>query len=163
MAGIAPSQCRPPPKKTDDTLSGNYYNWTAIIASNNSGNLKSGAVNPENSICPKEWRLPAISGTSYGNELARLNNLYNNGSTTSDTGLVTAPLQFTRIGYIREGMLVAYGTYGHYWSSTVWNELNAYNLYFSNNSVNITGDAYDFDYDGYARKENGRLVRCLAR
>ena len=54
-------------------FAGNYYNWTAAIASNDSTNL--GSI-PEqiapNSICPKGWRLP------NPNELAKLNQLYNN-------------------------------------------------------------------------------------
>ena len=62
---------------------GNYYNWTAAIASNDSSSLTSDASgnisnNPQNSICPKGWRLPTTSNQSNTtpgstNEFARLN------------------------------------------------------------------------------------------
>ena len=45
---------------------GNYYNWTAAIASNNSSSLTTQYTNAPNSICPKGWRLPiAMSLGNY--------------------------------------------------------------------------------------------------
>ena len=53
---------------------GNYYNWTAVIASNNSTGIGSTAGEiASNSICPKGWRLPNASQTdNVNNEFGRM-------------------------------------------------------------------------------------------
>lgn len=84
---------------------GSYYNWTTAIASNNSTSKSSSTLNnitnnPQNSICPKGWRLPTISNQASTlpgstNEFGRLNQLYNDGITSgtgSGTKLMKSPL-----------------------------------------------------------------------
>ena len=158
--------------KTDSTETGhaslgNYYNWTAAIASNDSGSLATSTIgditkNPQNSICPKGWRLPTVSSQSNTisgstNEFARLNYLYN-GNTTSgenaDAGLVVEPLWFVRGGRTVDGVLYNYDT-GYYWSSTIDNKNYAYAMYFKGNIVvpSYLGDA----------RHSGRFSRCVAR
>ena len=154
-------------RKLDGTMSGqtstgNLYNWTAAIASNNSISYDNnfGSTynnvdnNPKNSICPKGWRLPTISSVADRDEFRKLNNIYNGGSTSSDANLIISPLWFVRSGYVN-GALNSYGTSGFYWSSTVNGSNVAYSLSFSSSSVN---PAY-----GYSGKDNGFSVRCLAR
>ena len=151
-------------KKTDGVLSGqtatgNYYNWTAAIASNNSTNYNSSTYdnvgyNPRNSICSKGWRLPTISSVVAKNDFSNLNNSYNGGSTVSDAGLLVAPLWFVRSGYVDYGALYGYDTIGVYWSSTVFNSNYAYHLGLTDGRVNPDNNNYRY---------YGRSVRCLAR
>ena len=150
--------------ETGHTSLGNWYNWTAAIASNNSSSLTQNTSNditknPQNSICPKGWRLPTISNqpasdTDSTNEFARLNQLYNNGSTSSSSNLITSPLWFVQSGYIYDSSLNDRNS-GRYWSSTISNDRSAYALYFINTTISPT------DSNGY--KDRGRSVRCLAR
>ena len=146
---------------------GNYYNWTAAIASNNSSSLTQDTLsdvskNPKNSICPKGWRLPTISNQSEAlpgstNEFARLNYLYNNNRTSgdnADAGLIVEPLWFVRGGRTVDGVLYNYDT-GYYWSSTIDNKNYAYAMYFRGNIVvpSYLGDL----------KHSGRFSRCITR
>ena len=158
--------------KTDDTNTGhaslgNYYNWTAAIASNNSGTLTSNTLNdisqnPKNSICPKGWRLPTISsqsGSAIGstNEFARLNYLYNNNLTNTNAGLIIEPLWFLHSGYINtSNKLADFNIEGTYWSSTSSDSHTAYYLSLRNGSVNPS-----YNYNN--TKLYGFPIRCLAR
>ncbi len=141
---------------------GNYYNWAAAIASNDSGNLTTSTIgditkNPQNSICPKGWRLPTISNQSNTisgstNEFARLNYLYNSNRISGDnvdTNLIIAPIWFTKAGYLLPS-LYRFGANGLYWSSTV----AAYHLDFTNSSIRTSASSY---------KVVGRSLRCVAR
>ena len=48
---------------------GNYYNWSAAVASNNTATTTTDLTVMPNSICPKGWRLPnGLTGTN-GNEI----------------------------------------------------------------------------------------------
>ena len=138
---------------------GNYYNWSAAIASDNSNTIKESTYenitnNPKNSICPIGWRLPTISnqGNIEGstNEFTRLNGLYN---TTGDTGFISSPLYFVRAGQIGFN-LVGSGSGGQCWSSTVDSYYYVYYLSFNRNGV----DPIHHDY-----RRDGRSVRCIAR
>ena len=155
--------------KTDSTETGhaslgNYYNWTAAIASNSSSSLTQDTLgdiskNPKNSICPKGWRLPTISNGSETlpgstNEFARLNYLYNENKTNTDAGLVISPLWLKKSGYITNQTLSDYLVGGRYWSSTTLNTSNAYNLNFGNNSVSTNSSAI---------RQVGRPIRCIVR
>ena len=160
--------------KTDSTETGhnslgNYYNWTAAIASNNSSSLTQDTLsdiskNPKNSICPKGWRLSTISSESETlpgstNEFGRLNYLYNNNSITADDGLIIGPLWLTKSGCVESGNESCSGK-GYYWSSTAGlfniTTPSAYMLGFGNGGVNpIT--------IGYGGRYYGMPVRCVAR
>ena len=158
--------------KTDSTETGhnslgNYYNWTAAIASNNSSSLTQDTLNdisknPKNSICPKGWRLPTISNqseTTIGstNEFARLNLLYNNNSTSANTGIISQPLYFTLAGNIDNNASYIPGTSDRsfYWSSTITSS-NAQALVLHNNGQVEPISAYD------AGKFRGTSIRCVA-
>ena len=148
---------------------GNYYNWTAAIASNNSTNISTdGAIAP-NSICPKGWRLPnADTVDNIYNEFGRL--LYysnitdkiaagNSGTAVKyqDEGSIrmrSSPLYFVRSGNISSGNLSDTGGVGRYWSSTVHNGSDAYLLLFTGSAVWPANTHYRY---------NGWSLRCLAR
>ena len=159
--------------KTDSTETGytslgNYYNWTAAIASNDSSSLTQDTIsnisqNPKNSICPKGWRLPTISSqsgsdTGSTNEFARLNYIYNGNSSITDSSLITSPLYFVKSGNVYVGNLGQFSVRGSYWSSTLGGldagQNKSYFLEFESSKVQTTG-SYN--------RVNGRSVRCVAR
>ena len=151
-------------------FAGNYYNWSAAIASNNSTNIGSTAEEiASNSICPKGWRLPNASQTdNVNNEFGRM--LYGEGITaalsngddsvgyyngvTSFNKLRSNPYYFVRSGDINGGTLNNPGVNGDYWSSTVSSSTNAYYLRFNGTDI--------YPARNYSRY-NGRSVRCVAR
>ena len=149
-------------------FAGNYYNWTAAIASNNSTNIGStvGEI-ASNSICPKGWRLPNASQTdNVNNEFGRM--LYGEGITAALSNgnnsvgytiggfnkLRSNPYYFVRSGSINGGTLGGSGFYGIYWSSAVGSSTYAYTLDF--NGTDISPARNNVRY-------NGRSVRCVAR
>ena len=150
-------------------FAGNYYNWPAAIASNNSANISTDNDRAANSICPKGWRLPNASQTSNEyNEFGIM--LYKAGITsnlsagnesagykdgvTSFNKLRSNPYYFVRSGGIYGSTLSNPSIFGGYWSSTDSNSTHAYNLNFGG-----TGIYPARDLDRYY----GRSVRCVAR
>ena len=135
-------------------LNGNYYNWTAAIASNDSSTIVNDTyedidASPQNSVCPKGWRLPTISSVARNNEFSNLVNLYGN----TITQIMASPLWFVRSGYVISGSALDSGSYGYYWSSTVDSSTNARRLSFYGSYINPA--------NSYSRNF-GFSVRCLA-
>ena len=160
--------------KTDSTGTGhnslgNYYNWTAAIASNNSSSLTQDTLNdisknPKNSICPKGWRLPTISNQSETvagstNEFARLNYLYNSNQTTINTRLVASPvfLLYTQ-GRIYLNELGLVDQAGLYFSSTNSSLNDNYRLRVRTTSPQVTPAQQAND-----GRQAGSSLRCIAR
>ncbi len=146
---------------------GNYYNYTAAIASNESSSISANTAIAGNSICPRGWRLPYTSTTdnSY-NEFGRLFYGYNITNNLADgtnsvgyksggfNALRTSPLWFVRSGFIYSGTLSNPAAIGVYWSSTVASSADAY--FFSFNSGGITPANSN-------SRLNGWSIRCIAR
>ncbi|MBR2993855.1 hypothetical protein IKF43_00480 [Candidatus Saccharibacteria bacterium] len=135
---------------------GNYYNWTAAVASNNSSSYSGG--NAANSICPKGWRLP--NTRTY--EFSKM--LYAYGVTKDDkntagyaTGgynkMVASPLYFVRSGIVNNGSLGGPASYGYYWSSAVDSGSSAFDLGFDSGNVGPANS--NSRYYGFS-------VRCVA-
>ena len=159
--------------KTNDTNTGhaslgNYYNWTATIASNDSSSLTNNTLgditqNPQNSICPKGWRLPTISSqseftTDSTNEFARLNYLYNSGLTNTGVAWFNDPLYFVAGGLVdTDNRLASMGIAGCYNSSTVSTNQQAYRMCIDPNSASLV------DGGKWAYRGRGNTVRCVAR
>ena len=163
---------------------GNYYNWSAAIASDDSSSLNTDtyndiASNPQNSICPKGWRLPTIAGNSDTNgqdngydmpgsksEFGRLNYLYNNNKssgTNADMDLINNPLWFVRAGilYSSNNSLQNSGSTAYYYSSTVLNGSNTYFMYFKSNEIRVNHDGQYFE--NWGGRSSGKSIRCIAR
>ena len=131
---------------------GNYYNWTAAIAMEDSSmyDYEYDGTDVEQSICPAGWRLPTYSGSkSYLN-------LKNTLSLTAGTSgnIQNTPVYFVYGGYWR-GSSGVVGSYGYYWSSVVFDDYYAYYLYFD---VDGYLNPQDYGYRGI-----GSSVRCVAR
>ena len=152
---------------------GNYYNWTAAIASNNSSGFNTQYDNASNSICPKNWRLPVATNsdqstyefgdllyTHYSITQAKYNTSSITGSVnyTSDgfVNIRKSPLWFVRSGNVAYGTLNDEAVGSLYWSSTVIDSTNGYTLYFNSSGV------WPFTGRGYGRRY-GRSIRCVAR
>ena len=128
-------------------LSGNYYNWAAAVASNNANNAISSKFN--NSICPKNWKLPT------NNEYVSFYSQYNDKSGSNANGLFDQPLFFIRSGRINNKEINDISSYGSYISSVSHNAEVAYTLLVSNNRV-VPDNVGTYKYYGGS-------VRCLAR
>lgn len=145
---------------------GNYYNWSAAVASNDTDGYTDSTLedidnNPQSSICPAGWRLPTVSSTSYeedgsNNEFARLVYLYNNNNYVTDSTAVleASPLFFTRVGFAETNRLGNVAGTVTYWSSTVSSDSVAYMMSFS--PVGVNPQNVGHRYYGYS-------VRCIAR
>ncbi len=144
---------------------GNYYSWSAAIASNNSSNYSSQYDNAVNDICPAGWRLPkgrAATDTASTREFGELFRAAGITSSLTATSYATngfnniriAPLYFVRGGHIYGSSLGSRGSYGLYWSSTVYDSTNAYGAYFSYSYIfSATSDIRNY----------GHGIRCVAQ
>ena len=152
---------------------GNYYNWTAAIASNNSSSLTTQYTNAPNSICPKGWRLPIATNANQSiYEFGGLLFTYY-GITTAKTGdqipytangfknIRITPLWFTRTGLIGKQQLLNSAYYGYHWSSTIHSGSNAYSYIFGD--IGVWPANYDLGYAFAGTKNAGMMVRCVAR
>ena len=150
---------------------GNYYNWSAAIASNDSssyGAYDSGTdsyINTQTnqSICPTGWTLPI--GSYYESPAVAPNKSFQHlieqyGWNDSDLALGSnkkiweSPIYLGLSGNWF-GMLGSVGDYVSPWSSTASNAESAYFLVAG--SVGYVGPG---EYDG---RSSGFVVRCVAR
>ena len=107
---------------------GNYYNWTAAIAMNNSSSYTTQNTDVNQSICPAGWRLPIGGTTNTGSKSFRyLWNQYSS-SFSGDT-MMNSPLYLSYAGYWR-GSSYYVGSYGNYYSSVAYSSNNAYQFNF---------------------------------
>ena len=133
---------------------GNYYNWPAAVASNNTSAIRIES-DTETSICPKGWRLPHGEKSPQGNDFTSLNNAYG-GATDSDIALLSSPSFFIRGSSVYKGKLSTStnaNSGGVYWSSTVKGDGFANNIILK--GTNNPSDSSDYYY--------GFQVRCVAR
>jgi uncharacterized protein (TIGR02145 family) len=133
---------------------GNYYNWSAAIASNDTSGINTDGTNANTSICPKGWRLPSASDV---NDFAVLLDSYDARNTADgyrDKKAATYPLYFVRGGEVWDAGLHSAGANGLYWSSTVNSSDEAYGLDLSSDAINVASEA---------NRYNGRSIRCVAR
>ena len=134
---------------------GNYYNWTAAVAMEDSSNYETDGEIMDQSICPAGWTLPTAgpetgSGsyenllTGYGYSDYEMTNPY----------IWEDPLYFPLSGYWH-GDLYGLGGVGNYWSSVVYDSGSAYYLHF---------DSFSYVYPDYnVYRDSGYSVRCVAR
>ncbi|MBR0467430.1 hypothetical protein IJJ53_00730 [Candidatus Saccharibacteria bacterium] len=142
---------------------GNYYNWNATVASNNSTAISTQYDTADNSICPKGWRLPTTSND--GQSVFEFGNLlYMQNITQGETSVYytadgfinirKSPLWSIRAGYIYNNTLSSSATEGDYWASIIQSNEASYGLEFTQNNVRTTSSS---------RRLHGFSVRCLAR
>ena len=146
---------------------GNYYNWTAAVAMNDSSSYYTDNVDVNQSICPAGWRLPLARGGEIDPETGdvipeddqysfyRLLSQYGwNDYQMTNPHAWESPLYFPLSGGWNGG-LSDVGSNGYFWSSVVGNDDGARGAYFS-----TSGRAYPADYNN---RNYGYSVRCVAR
>ena len=123
-------------------LAGNYYNWPAVIASNDAGSFTTPQIAP-NSICPAGWRMPDKNS---------LDNLI-----IPYPAPKQAPNYYILAGYVWTGNLNDYRRSGYYHTSENHNSAYTYKM--------IIFDWRDYPTisTGYFDRYTGFSVRCLAR
>ena len=129
---------------------GNYYNWTAAVAMNNSSDYTTDQQDVDQSICPAGWRLPTYNGNkSY-------QNLVNSLSPTAGRqgNIQSSPVYFV-YGGIWYGKSWIAGSYGVYWTSVVYSDYRSYRMAFD-----MYGGLNSSSYDD---RFHGDFVRCVAR
>ena len=138
---------------------GNYYNWTAALATNMSANMVSSGEAMEQSICPSGWTLPR--GNEGEDSFYALLNQYNYVDNPTDLSSNTwwnEPLYLIPAGAITvsaSGGSNGKSESGYYWSATSYSPNESYGLRFSN--VGST------DLTTRLSREKGYSVRCVAR
>ena len=127
---------------------GNYYNWSASVASNNTSSYVSQNIDADNSICPKGWRLPKTTASEFKNLV------FSYGIITSNAlDLHNSPLYFVRSGFVNSGSFYSVASGGYYWSDTVYSDKDSYSLQFGSNYLNSATNS---------GRRNGFSVRCIA-
>lgn len=129
---------------------GNYYNWTAAVAMNNSGSYTTAQQDVNQSVCPAGWRLPTYNGNK---SFAGLKDAQ--GFTPGTTGNIhKSPVYFVYSGSWDGGSrFVAYS--GYYWSSVV-----------NDDSASYLFDFFAYNHiDPYASsaRSDGKSIRCVMR
>ena len=130
---------------------GNYYNWTAAVAMNDSSSYTTQNTDVNQSICPAGWRLP-IGGTANTGSKSFKYLWDQYSSSFTDSTMMNSPLYFSYAG-TWEGSSDSVGSYGDYWPSVVDDSILAYALYFGLGVY--PQDAID--------RYSGISVRCVAR
>ena len=134
---------------------GNYYNWTAAVAMNDSSSYDTYTGNPiEQSICPAGWTLPRV-GYSEDSFYALWNQYgFANSFINGANKLWTSPLYFAASGSWC-GAMGGVGAHGNFWSPVVYDGDVAGDALF-----NVDGGSHPSDYDSWSY---GNSVRCIAR
>ena len=128
----------------------NYYNWSAAIASNDTTTFTEPKSNANNSICPKNWRLPQNNPTNDFNNLLIAYNITNSQA----LNLLLTPIWWALSGDVSNGAIGGQNGRARYWSSTIYNNAGAYRPSIMRNTLLIS----DYGWRGY-----GFSIRCLAR
>ena len=135
---------------------GNYYNFAAAAASNKiEKNLS--YYTPQNSICPKGWRLPS------SNDWNTIKSAYIGATEPYDFAkLIGNPFYLTRAGYIAaenttNGVLQQAGYVGQYWNRRIttgsYADFMAFRGYSNDNYYGISVGGM---------RASGKSIRCVS-
>ena len=122
---------------------GNYYNWSAAVASDNTIEFNEPSNNVNNSICPKGWKLPRRS----------LKNDFGTLSSSYPIDFRNPPLYFTYAGYLNSGKINNAGGQSNYLVNSVSNSSRAYSLYLVGGRTILNSTSAD--------RYTGLSIRCL--
>ncbi len=138
---------------------GIMYNWYSATAGNgtysfttNSGISSNGVVSGD--ICPANWRLPT-GGSSSSSDINTLNRAVNNGSTSSDAGLVKFPVNLIYSGDYNYNTAGGRSTFARYWTATSAGTDKAYRFGLTQGGNPTPAGSWN-KWDAFA-------VRCLVK
>ena len=143
---------------------GVYYNHIAATAES-ANNLNVEGQNASSSVCPKGWRLPRATRQhdSADNEFYTLMINYLGSASwgwyrwNGAHNLLASPQNFTLSGireYSYDNGILGLGVSVQYWSSTVYDNIEAFSFFMGNNVLQP---------NNHTIRQFGYLVRCLAR
>ena len=136
---------------------GNYYNWTAAVAMNDSSSYTTDQQDANQSICPANWTLPKSGNITTSGSFQYLVTQYgwdSSSQTMTNPNIWNSPIKTSLSGYW-DGSLEYGGYDGRFWSPMV---------YDSNYSYNLNADSYGYVLPGRDDdRGRGLSVRCLAR
>ena len=143
---------------------GNYYNWAAALATNDSSVFNSGTL-VEQSICPAGWTLPRNGvgedslyalWNQYGFTSSSYNDANGNGThDANENALWTSPLYFAAGGNF-DGHLDYVGNGGPFWSPAPY--YSSFGAWYARFYVDGRVSPSDVVYRGV-----GNSVRCILR
>lgn len=133
---------------------GNYYNWTAAVAMNDSSSYTERNTDINQSICPAGWTLPK-GGTTLTDSGSFIYMINQTSFTAGTNGNIHQTPGFFVYGGGWLGSSGLVGSGGFYWSSVVYDSYNAYGLSFLAGSY--------LDPQDTVGRLGGRSVRCVAR
>ena len=136
---------------------GNYYNWTAAVAMNDSSSYTTQYQDANQSICPANWTLPKSGNVTTSGSFQYLVTQYGWDSSTQkmvNPNIWNTPIK-TALAGNWDGSLYSVGGVGFYWSLVVYGSGNAY-------SLDAWGDGYIYPNSSLGRYI-GYSVRCVAR
>ena len=148
---------------------GNYYNFSAVVASNDSTNIATQYITAENSVCPAGWKLPTSQAgpssnaktSEFGQLLLKSSVISAINSTSYATNgfnkIRTSPLFFVRSGNIWGGA-VKNKQNANYKSSNLYSAEATYSLGFSSTYLDTTAHN-----DGKPDRFVAASVRCLLK
>ena len=121
---------------------GNYYNWTAAVASNDTSDITSGSM--PNSICPSSWKMPS---TTDFQSLIQKENL-----TSGPNGNI----QLAPVYFVYSGLINSYvGNYGYVWANSAIDTTQSHHLRFTYTETLLP--------NGWGGRHSSYIVRCLTR
>lgn len=143
---------------------GNYYNFSAAVASNDTSASTTQYTQMPNSICPKSWRLPEgpLNASDYSdfNDLLATYGIINSGASGDNVYLPDGfnnlridPIFIVRSGIVNSGSLDSSGVANHYWYSNILSSVDAYRLGIRPTRITPQGSFY---------RHFGLPIRCLA-
>ncbi len=137
---------------------GNYYNWSAAVAMNNTSSYTTNLTNLNQSICPKGWQLPVYSGNKSFDNLRSKVTSAGGKFTAGPSGTIhKAPFYFPYSGDFVSGASHGVGYWAWFWSSVVRSSSLASYMYFDYGmGLNPQNDSSRYRYYGFS-------VRCVAR
>ena len=126
---------------------GNYYTWPAVVADTQYYNTNHMNITTT-SICPRGWHIPrggssadaatsefwqlgvSIMGSAPSNNSQYINETSLNGKTASNA-IRSFPNNFVFSGDISNSSTILRGSYGFYWSSTLFSNNGAYSMHLT--------------------------------
>ena len=137
---------------------GNFYNWTAAVALNDSSTYTTQYQDLNQSICPVGWTLPKSGNNTSSGSFQYMFEQYGWDSNSYELGggytAYQTPMYLSLGGYWY-GSLGGVGGDGDFWSPVVGDAGVAYGAYDASDGGVGPG--------GYGHRLGGIAVRCIAR
>ena len=135
---------------------GNYYNWTAAVAMNDSSSYTNDNTDVNQSICPAGWTLPKSGNNTSSGSFKYLVEKYGwSDNQMTNPYIWNSPIKLPLAGFWHNSSQYDVGGDGYYWSSVVGGSSRARFLWVEDDGTVAP--------TSYTLRSNGSSVRCVAR